>query len=310
MVRTILICSGHRSEAGLLQPVMDRILKHPKLQLLILHVNPENSFGTIYKKTDEAIKKVKPNIVVVPTDRREMVPVALAAFYQNIPIAHFLGGAKGVGTHDDIIRHVISMLAHIIFCEDEKAANRLKKMGIEDWRIIISGLTAFDDIDPNKLDNSLVPNEPYDLVLYHPHSMFPEKIENELLTIDTIISNSNRLTVWIEPNKEMGYENRIISFLDRYFGVQRVMVLKSSIPRLQYLALLKNCKRVIGNSSSLIFEAPFFNIPVIQIGIRNSEREKPEKIEIGGSDKIVKVLSEIPLDNRLMRKRIGYYENG
>ena len=39
-----------------------------------------------------------------------------------------------------------------------------------------------------------------------------------------------------------------------------------------YLTLLENCKFIIGNSSSAIMEAPYFNIPSINVGDRQNNR--------------------------------------
>ena len=39
-----------------------------------------------------------------------------------------------------------------------------------------------------------------------------------------------------------------------------------------YLTLLENCDFIIGNSSSAIMEAPYFNIPSINLGDRQLNR--------------------------------------
>ena len=39
-----------------------------------------------------------------------------------------------------------------------------------------------------------------------------------------------------------------------------------------YLTLLENCKFIIGNSSSAVMEAPYFNIPSVNVGDRQNNR--------------------------------------
>ncbi len=47
---------------------------------------------------------------------------------------------------------------------------------------------------------------------------------------------------------------------------------------LDFLGLLKNCGVLVGNSSSGIIEASYFQIPVINIGIRQNDRERGKNI--------------------------------
>ena len=46
-----------------------------------------------------------------------------------------------------------------------------------------------------------------------------------------------------------------------------------------YLTLLENCQFIIGNSSSAIMEAPYFNIPAINIGERQINRKVYKSLE-------------------------------
>ena len=109
--------------------------------------------------------------------------------------------------------------------------------------------------------------------------------------------------------------------------------------RSDYLGLLNTCKILIGNSSSGIVEASYFDINVINLGIRQEGRERGKKIieikeisekkienaitkilnsnnniiniknkygEGGASKKIVKILEEIKIDKKLIQKQIVY----
>ena len=114
------------------------------------------------------------------------------------------------------------------------------------------------------------------------------------------------------------------------------MKVYKNIPREDYLSLLKNCGVLVGNSSSGMIEASYFNIPVVNIGIRQQGRERgknvidvsnstiniengikkafkfnrknSEKIFGSGkaSEKIVSKLAQIKLDDKLIQKQIFY----
>jgi UDP-N-acetylglucosamine 2-epimerase len=107
------------------------------------------------------------------------------------------------------------------------------------------------------------------------------------------------------------------------------------MPREDYLGMLKNCRVLVGNSSSGIIEASYFKIPVVNIGIRQKDREKgpnvldthtstksilntinkAQKIQLDNTKiygigntakKIVHILETIPLDKNLIQKQIFY----
>ena len=50
------------------------------------------------------------------------------------------------------------------------------------------------------------------------------------------------------------------------------------MPRSDYLGMLKNCGVLLCNSSSGMIEASYFQIPVVNIGIRQKNREKGKNV--------------------------------
>jgi UDP-N-acetylglucosamine 2-epimerase (non-hydrolysing)/GDP/UDP-N,N'-diacetylbacillosamine 2-epimerase (hydrolysing) len=113
------------------------------------------------------------------------------------------------------------------------------------------------------------------------------------------------------------------------------------MPHEEYLSLMKSVDIMIGNSSSGIIEAPSFQLPVINIGSRQQGRTRsvnildvqPERKKIiqaidfalhnkaflekvhtcknqfgngTAAQKIVKILKEIPLNEKLIQKQITY----
>ena len=74
----------------------------------------------------------KPDLVLLMADRYEVLPVAIAASYQNIPLAHIQGG-EVTGNIDEKVRHSISKLADLHFVSNSKC----KKMLFNWERILI-----------------------------------------------------------------------------------------------------------------------------------------------------------------------------
>lgn len=290
MVRKVCVVTANRAERGLLQPVIRRIAEHPDLKLMLLEIPPGLNFGQIFNYVTETMKKAGIDIALVPCDRKEILAATIAIFYQNIPIAHFHAGDIDSAQHDAVTRHVISMYSTILFCNSELSAKRLIKMGEEPERVYVVGSTAFDDLE---LDDSLVPNILYDLVLMHPVNQFPKKSKEEIKQVFKML---DKFTVVLYPNYDLGREY-IVEEIEKHRGDPNIQIIEKNLPRPQFLSLIKNCERFISNSSSTVYEAPFFGRKVINPSIRNIERESIEIVP-GASDKIVKILATADLNIR------------
>ena len=289
--RVVWIFTGSRSERGLLNPIIKRCEASPLLDTHVVEVNPRYSLSGITQSVEEKIiGEGMPDIVLIPTDRREMVPVAMTCFFAKIPTVHYLGGVFSYSaTFDDVSRHVISLFSHVICVESEAAKRILVKSGEEPWRIIVTGTSHFDDLE---IDTSLCPGEPYDLVLMNPTTIYSE-------TLKTVFG---RRIVVVGPNEDYASfdEAKLID------GVNVKVTLHPNVERPRFLGLLKNCRRFVSNSSATLYEAPYFGVEVVNPSIRNSERTSPDqKLLEGGSDKVVKLLCELDLkDPRLLAKRV------
>jgi UDP-hydrolysing UDP-N-acetyl-D-glucosamine 2-epimerase len=178
--------------------------------------------------------------------------------------------------------------------------------------------------------------EPYAIAFQNPVTTSPEETIKSTESILKALDEINILTVIIYPNSDPGSEN-IIQIISRYKNKSNFRIYNNLSSR-EYLSLLKYCLFLIGNSTSGIIEAPIFNIPFINVGTRqrgrdsadnlillkrwdkNSIKKTIEKImkrtskfickrnpysQGGASEKIVKVLRDINLNERLFKK--GYH---
>ena len=126
------------------------------------------------------------------------------------------------------------------------------------------------------------------MVLYNPPTKHPELIPKELHEIEAMLDHT-KPTFWIGPNGDPG-SDLIIS---RVKDIERKGNVKlfSTLPRREFLALLKHTSRFISNSSCMFLEAPHFLRPeqIVHVGVRNLGRE-PVEIKLGGSDRIAEIL--------------------
>ena len=102
-----------------------------KIYFLIEGENPitmAKSTGLGLISISEALKELKPNIVITIGDRFETMATTLATCYMNIPLAHTMGG-EVTGTIDESIRHAVTKFSHIHFPSSKKSARRIYLLG-------------------------------------------------------------------------------------------------------------------------------------------------------------------------------------
>jgi len=233
----------------------------------------------IYTKTP-----ISADYIMIVGDRVESFDFALNCFRSNIPIIHLWAGEKSSwATHDDVYRHAITMMSTMQLCTNDDAQKTvrdlLKSVGKKSNAHIVGNL-MFDNLE---IDESIVPNYPYDVVLYNPKTVGTEKdVLDDIMDIRIILKDHY---FWIEPNG------------DKYSELLSDFITDKTFPRPQFLGLLKHCDRFITNSSCQYYEAPFVmkDGDIIQIGDRNKTRSSSKsnmKIP-DATDNIIKLLRSL-----------------
>ena len=91
------------------------------------------------------MEKLRPDFLVVYADRYEGFAAAITGSQMNIATAHIEGGdyTEG-GALDDSVRHAMTKLSHLHFATNEQAAERIRGLGEEPWRILTVGQPSLD----------------------------------------------------------------------------------------------------------------------------------------------------------------------
>lgn len=240
----------------------------------------ETTMDLTLAKTIEGLsnycKNINPDMIVVHGDRVETLAGAIVGSLNNILVAHIEGGEVS-GTVDELIRHSVSKLSHIHFVSNKQAAKRLLQMGEVKESIFTIGSPDIDIMFSNNLPALetakkyyVIPFDDYALVMFHPvttefHSMKQYAID----FVDCLLEDNHNYIV-VFPNNDLGSQY-IIDEFKRLEGNTRFRIFPSL--RFEYfLTLLKNSQFIIGNSSAGIREAPYYGIPIINIGTRQQNR--------------------------------------
>ena len=350
-MRKILYISGTRADYGLMRNTLLAINKHPKLALEIvatgMHLMPEfgetikeikkdgfkiHKINAIYKNDNKEssssfvgefiqlfakrIKKIRPDMILVLGDRAEMLGGAIVGTYSGIPIAHIHGGDLSL-TVDEFARHAITKLSHFHFPATKKSAKRIIKMGENPWRVFIVGAPGLDDILNTKLFSEeeiakkykLDFSKPVLLTVQHPVEGDKKQIKETMEAIKEIGFQA----VIIYPNADAG-GRKMIKIIEQYRKYPFIQIYKS-LPRKDYLSLMKATSVMIGNSSSGIIESSAFHLPVINIGLRQKRRERAWNVIDVKHDRkqIKKAIQKALYDKKFMgkiKKCKNFYGNG
>jgi len=345
MKRKICIVTGTRAEYGLLKPVMSAVKKNPKLRLQLIvtgmHLVPESGYTLreiendgfdIDVKVDmlvandtlsamaksvglgiigitQALEQLEPDILLVLGDRIEPLASAIAASIMNIPVAH-IGGGQSTGSIDDSIRHAITKFAHIHFARTPLLAERLRKMGEEDWRIHTVGHVVLDAIfggevtPPDKIAEkySLDLSAPILLAVFHSDTLNVEKSITQAVNLCEAIVELDEQTLFIYPNTDAG-GREILKVIKEHANTPKTRIY-ANLPQVDYLGIMQIARLMLGNSSSGLLEAPVFKLPAVNIGDRQKGRDRLNNVvDVAGErEEIIEISKRILTDNEYRNK--------
>ena len=321
-MKKIVFLTGTRADFGKLKPLIEIVIKTKGFEVYIfatgMHLSKEHGltvkeikkckYNNIFayinhdresqmditlSRTIEGfanyIHLINPNLIVVHGDRIEALAGATVGALNNTLVAHIEGGEIS-GTVDELIRHAVTKMSHIHFVSNKTAKKRLIQMGEIADNIYTIGSPDVDVMLSENLPSLAsvkvhynITFDEYAVVLFHPVTTEVEFLHDYAREfVDAIIESSQKYIV-IYPNNDMG-SSVIINEYKRleYYPNFRTF---PSIRFESFLVLLKNAKYIIGNSSAGIREAPYYGIPVVNIGSRQQNRALHTGIINCGHDK-------------------------
>jgi len=230
-----------------------------------------------------AFAAARPDLLLVIGDRGEMLAGAIAALHLGIPIVHLHGGERS-GTIDEPVRHAITKLSHWHFVATEESRQRVIRMGERAEHVWITGAPSLDGLDalaatPREQvlrDLGLAAGSEYLLVLFHPVvqeiGSMQEQTRQLAQALQDVLAGSGRQVVWLAPNADAGSAG-ILQALEQgpaSLPLHRI----THLARPSFVAALRHAQALVGNSSAGIIEAASLGTPVVNIGSRQSARER------------------------------------
>jgi UDP-N-acetylglucosamine 2-epimerase (hydrolysing) len=309
MTKKILFLTGTRADFGKIKSLIQILETHPKFVPYIfvtgMHLQEEYGYTvlevvrcgytnihtfenhthettmdlTLAKTIEglsEYVKSCQPDMIVIHGDRVEALAGAIVGSLNNILVSHIEGGEVS-GTIDELIRHSTSKMSHVHFVSNNQAKKRLIQMGELEEAIFTIGSPDVDIMFSNTLPDLVTAKQYYEIqfdtyavAMFHPVTTEVKHMQEYADNFVEALVNDNHNYIIVYPNNDLGSQS-ILNAYRKLKGNPRFRIFPSL--RFEYfLTLLKKAQFIIGNSSAGIREAPYYGLPIINIGTRQQNR--------------------------------------
>lgn len=278
----VLATAQHRQ---MLDQVLNFFGIEPDIDLNIMRPNQALTTLTarLLLELDDVLQAEQPDVVLVQGDTTTVMTVALACFYQHIPIGHVEAGLRTWDMQnpfpEEANRVIAGKLARWHFAPTQGSRQNLLRDGVADDSIIVTGNTVIDallmtaardvevgiDLDMNK---RLV------LITSHRRENFGEPFRNICRALRTLAEYNPDVQFLypVHPNpnvKDVAYET---------LGDCVNIHLCEPLDYAPFVAAMKRAYIILTDSGGVQEEAPALGKPVL---VLRDETERPEAVEQG-----------------------------
>jgi len=218
-----------------------------------------NSFqiGKILVELEPILLKENPDVVVVYGDTNTTLAGALAAYQQNIPLAHVESGMREhIWRPEEINKKVADHCSRYCFCPTMRACENLKNESINPEKIFFTGDITYDAFLMNRdivLNRTAItiPEEDYILMTMHRAETVDirERVKG---IVEAILESPVKVIFAMHPRTK----NRLADFglLSALERGDRIEILPP-VGYFEFLRLLLGSKIVVTDSSGVLKEA-------------------------------------------------------
>ncbi|OLF52447.1 non-hydrolyzing UDP-N-acetylglucosamine 2-epimerase [Pseudomonas chlororaphis] len=288
----VCVTAQHRQ---MLDQVLDLFALTPEYDLNIMQ--PGQDLNTVTTAILQGMKNVfddfKPDIVLVHGDTATTFATALAAYYQQIPVAHVEAGLRTGNLYspwpEEGNRKLTGALAALHFAPTENSENNLLKEGVNPESVYVTGNTVIDALLDvvKKLEESsslragleeqfsfIRSGKKVVLVTGHRRESFGggfERICHALLDTAKAFPDVEIVyPVHLNPNVREPI-NRLLSGLDNIHLIE-------PLDYLPFVYLMNRSFIILTDSGGIQEEAPSLGKPVL---VMRETTERPEAVEAG-----------------------------
>jgi UDP-N-acetylglucosamine 2-epimerase (non-hydrolysing) len=319
-MRKVLFIFGTRPEAIKLCPVVLELKLHQELfdtrvcvtaqhrglldQVLgAFEVTPDHDLDvmlpgqTLFQSTSRILSALepvldeeKPDMVLVQGDTTTTFCGALAGFYKHVAVGHVEAGLRTWDMKqpfpEEMNRVLATRLTALHFPPTEQSAANLRRDGIADDHIVVTGNTGIDGLlyVKERLEGGRLPasNWPWldttkklILVTGHRRESFGEGFVRMCEALGTIADRDDvQLAYPVHPNPN------VRGPVQRLLGSHSNVQLLDPLDYVPFVDLMRRCHLILTDSGGVQEEAPSLGKPVL---VMREKTERPEAVDAGTS---------------------------
>lgn len=337
---TMVCVTGQHRE--MLDQVLDLFQIKPDYDLNIMKSNQDlyDVTSRVLLGLRDVLKEVKPDVVFVHGDTTTSMAAALAAFYQQIPVAHVEAGLRTYNIYspwpEEMNRSITGRIASYNFAPTLCSKNNLLKENVEEKSILVTGNTVIDALhwvvnkiesDPQLQENirAEIDSMGYDtrrlevgqrlvLITGHRRENFGDGFLNICHAIASLAKKYPNVDFVYPMHLNPNVRKPVLEILGS--GQPNVFLIEP-LQYLQFVFLMEKSYLVLTDSGGVQEEAPGLGKPVL---VMRDTTERPEAVEAGtvllvGADREriengVSALLENDVMYEKMSKAINPYGDG
>ncbi len=283
----VCVTAQHRS---MLDQVLEVFHVVPDVDLNVMQAGQSlgASAARILTELEPVLRSEKPDVVVVQGDTTTTFTAALAAFYQNIPVAHVEAGLRtGDITEpfpEEMNRVLTGRLAQMHFAATGGAAQNLIREGVEESQIWITGNSGIDAVlwVRDRLDSGEIPATAWAgldtgkrliLVTAHRRESFGLPMENLCRGLARLAQRPDvQLVFPVHRNPNVQEP------VQRILGKLKNVLLLDPLNYVPFIDLMRRAFFLITDSGGVQEEGPSLGKPIL---VMREKTERPEAVAAG-----------------------------
>lgn len=319
---TVTVTGQHRSMLDQVNEVFGIV---PDVDLDIYQ--PGASLEAITARTvagvGQVLARVRPDVVAVQGDTTTTFAVALAAFYQGVPVAHLEAGLRtndpGSPFPEEINRRLTTQLAAVHLAPTPTSRANLVAENVDPRRIVVTGNTGIDalrwtvDREPPYGDAQLERDlddrqRAVLLVTAHRRESWGAPMEGIARAVARVAARHPEYLVVFPAHRNPRVREAVVP---RLWGLHNVRVTEP-LPYGGFARLMARSSLILTDSGGVQEEGPSLGKPVL---VLRDTTERPEAVEAGtvrlvgtDEDTVVAATTEL-MEDRALYERMAHAVN-
>ena len=326
----VVVTAQHRE---MLDQVLELFRIQPDYDLNIMKPNQSlfDITAGVLQKLEKVFGEIRPDMVLVHGDTTTTFAASLAAYYQQIPVAHIEAGLRSGDLYspfpEEANRKLTGVLATLHFAPTAQAKDNLLAEGISNERIFVTGNTVIDALldtvamqKENKSKKNInfpceLPGDNAKMILVtaHRRENHGKPLADIFAALQDIHNHFSNVQIVFPVHKNPKVRELSESMLR---GMERIHLLEP-MEYAEFSFLMSHSDLVLTDSGGIQEEAPALGKPVL---VLRENTERPEAIAAGtailvGTDrkKIFETVKELLTQQasyEKMAKAINPYGDG